>query len=529
VSASAPSLEERVLVLAPTSKDAALASTVFRRAGVACHCCPDLAGVCAELDAGAAAIVLTEEAVVQDRSDPLAVWLERQPRWSDLPVLILARPGADSEAVARAMDLLGNVTVLERPTRVAALVSAVRSALRARQRQYQIREHLAERERTEAALRADDRRKDEFLAILAHELRNPLAPIRSSLQFLRLAESGDPGVARMGSMLERQLNHLVRLVDDLLEVSRITRGKIELRREPIEVAALARTAIEISRPLIEAAGHRLSTALPAESLTVDADPVRLAQVLANLLNNAAKYTDPGGEIRFAVDRRGAQVAISVRDTGTGISADMLSRIFDPFTQADQTAERAQGGLGIGLTLAKRLVEMHGGDLEAHSEGLGKGSEFVVRLPLSAKPQPRAPQPRPHTAPALRGRRLLVVDDNRDAADSLGLLLAQLGAEVHVAYGGAQALTEVESYRPAVVLLDLGMPEVDGYEVARRIRERSGGHEPALIALSGWGKDEDMRRTRAAGFDHHLLKPVDFDALKGVLASVAGEPDDRRLR
>jgi signal transduction histidine kinase/ActR/RegA family two-component response regulator len=521
----AASCEERVLVLAPTAKDAGLAQAVFERAGMACVCCRDLEGVCAELDAGAAAVVLTEEAVVQDRQDYLAEWLKRQPRWSDLPLLVLARPGADSAAVARAMDLLGNVTVLERPTRVAALVSAVRTALRARQRQYQIREHLAEREKAEAALRADDHRKNEFLAILAHELRNPLAPIRNSIHVLRLTESGDTRIARLGEMMERQLNHLVRLVDDLLEISRITSGKIELRRERVEVASLARTAVEASRPLIDAAGHELSIETPAEPLTVEADPVRLAQVFANLLNNAAKYTDPGGRIRLGVRRSGDGVLISVRDTGTGISAEMLPRVFDLFTQVDHRSVRAQGGLGIGLTLAKSLVEMHGGTLQAHSDGLGKGSEFVVRLPLAASQRPpRECAPSDQSAGVLARLRLLVVDDNRDAADSLAVLLELLGAEVHLAYAGADALLAVEAHRPDVVLLDIGMPEMDGYEVARRIRERTGTGGPTLIALSGWGQEEDLRRTREAGFDHHLIKPADLDALKRLLTSVGGDPE-----
>jgi CheY-like chemotaxis protein/two-component sensor histidine kinase len=324
-------------------------------------------------------------------------------------------------------------------------------------------------------------------------------------------------------MMERQLNHLVRLVDDLLEVSRITRGKIELRRERVEVDALARTAVEASRPLIDAARHELSIETPAEPLTVEADPVRLAQVLANLLNNAAKYTDPGGRIRLSVRRSGDGVLISVRDTGTGISAEMLPRVFDLFTQVDHSSVRAQGGLGIGLTLAKSLVEMHGGTLEAHSDGPGKGSEFVVRLPLAAAREPAGElEPSERSAGVLAPLRLLVVDDNRDAADSLAVLLELLGAEVHLAYSGADALRAVEACRPDVVLLDIGMPEMDGYEVARRIRARTGPGGPTLIALSGWGHDEYLRRTQEAGFDHHVIKPADLDALKALLTSL-GSP------
>ena len=357
--------------------------SVLERASIECICRVDVKGICEELELGADAALVAEEAVAQDRDRLLADWLARQPAWSDLPVLVLARPGADSAAVARAMDRLGNVTVLERPTRIAALVSAVRTAVRARERQYQIRDYLLERERTEAALKEADRRKDEFLAILAHELRNPLAPIRNSLHLLRSSTGRDRQSNQLGEMLERQVGYMVRLIDDLLEVSRISRGKIELRKELVEVAALLRNALETSRPIIDSAGHRLSLSIPAESLIVEGDPVRLTQVLANLLNNAAKYTDAGGEIWLSARRERDAVTISVRDSGAGIPPEMLSRVFEPFTQIDRYAKRAQGGLGIGLMLVKTLVEMHGGSVEAHSEGVGRGAEFVVRLQLAA--------------------------------------------------------------------------------------------------------------------------------------------------
>ena len=347
-------------------------------------------------------MLLPEEAVALDRSSRLANWLNQQPLWSDLPVLILARSGADSAAVAQAMDQLGNVTVLERPIRVAALVSAVRTALRARQRQYQARAQLARIEQSERDLREAHIRKDEFLAILAHELRNPLAPIRNSLHILRLTNrDDDPTVKRAGETMERQVDHMVRLVDDLLEVSRITRGKIELRMQAVDLATVLRSAAETSRPLIDEAGHRFSMEIPPEPLVLRADPVRLAQIFANLLNNAAKYTSPGGQIRLAVRRENGGVVVSVRDTGIGIPRDMLPRVFELFTQVDRHVDRAQGGLGIGLTLVKRLVEMHDGTVEAHSEGPGRGSEFVVRLPLPSVTDERdaltVPTETPHAA------------------------------------------------------------------------------------------------------------------------------------
>jgi PAS domain S-box-containing protein len=378
---------------------------------------------------------------------------------------------------------------------------------------------ITERKKAEAALRDADRRKDEFLAILAHELRNPLAPIRNSLHILRLTASEDPTTQRIGEMLERQVTHLVRLVDDLLEVSRITRGKVELRKEQVEVAAVVRSAVETSDPLIEAAGHQLALALPSEPLILEGDPVRLAQVLANLLNNAAKFTPPGGQIWLTVRGEGHDVVLSVRDTGRGIPQDMLPHVFELFTQVDHAASRAQGGLGIGLALVRSLVEMHGGSVQAVSAGPGTGSEFIVRLPLAINPRPVDSTGQARPSVALAHRRVLVVDDNRDAAESLAMLLKLIGAEVQVVYSGPDALKLLASYHPAVVLLDLGMPDMDGYEVARRIRQRPEYRDVTLIALTGWGQEEDRRRSQMAGFDYHLIKPADVAALETLLMSL----------
>jgi two-component system CheB/CheR fusion protein len=374
----------------------------------------------------------------------------------------------------------------------------------------------------EAALRDADRRKDEFLAILAHELRNPLAPIRNSLHILRMTTRQDAASERLGEIIERQVNHMVRLVDDLMEVSRITRGKIELRQEPIEVAAIIRGAVETSRPLIEAANHQLAVALPPEPLTLDGDLVRLTQVVANLLNNAAKYTDPGGQIWLSVRRDRDCVVLSVRDTGTGIPQDMLPRVFELFTQIDRHAGRSQGGLGIGLTLVKSLVELHGGSVHVRSEGPDRGSEFIIRLPLAANQHAAdvAGTKSPATA-VLATRRVLVVDDNHDAADSLGTLLGLLGADVCVVYNGQEALKALATFRPAVVLLDIDMPDMDGYEVARRIREQPTSQDMTLIALTGWGQETDRTRSEFAGFDHHLIKPADINALETLLLSLEG--------
>ncbi|HEY2774882.1 MAG TPA: ATP-binding protein [Candidatus Binatia bacterium] len=512
--------ELRMLALAPTEKDAALTARILGDAGIEANCFLAIRELCAELDDGAGALLLPEEVLAGEEQYRLAQWMARQPPWSDLPVLVLARHGADSEAIARAMGLLGNVTVLERPTRVAALVSAARSALRARRRQYEIRRHLAERERNEEALRTNDRRKDEFLAILAHELRNPLAPIRNSLFILHNLEEGgsSPEIAKLAAMMERQVNHMVRLVDDLLEISRITRDKIDLRKERVELEEVVRAALEASRPQIDTAGHRVEMDLPVEGIFLDADPVRLAQVLANLLNNAAKYTDSGGQIWLRVRRAGPVVEIAVRDNGTGIAREMLPRVFDLFTQVAQSPTRAQGGLGIGLTLVKRLVEMHGGSVDASSEGIGRGSEFTVRLPVAAAGAAAGCDDVDAVSiHDLAGRRVMVVDDNVDAADSLGALLDCLGVETRVVYDGAAAIEALSDFQPAVVLLDIGMPGMDGHEVARRIRQQP--LAVTLIAMTGWGQDEDRRRSREAGFDYHLVKPADVHALGTLLRSI----------
>jgi CheY-like chemotaxis protein/two-component sensor histidine kinase len=314
---------------------------------------------------------------------------------------------------------------------------------------------------------------------------------------------------------------MVRLVDDLLEVSRITRGKIELRKEHVALAGVLRAAVEASRPLIDACGHTLEVGLPDEPLVVDGDHVRLAQVFANLLNNSAKYTDRGGRIRVGARREAGEAVVSVSDNGIGITSDLLPRVFDLFTQGGRAGERAQGGLGIGLTLVRMLVGMHGGRVEARSAGPGRGSEFIVRLPLADGPAHDEKHMEGQPGGVLASRRVLVVDDNRDAADSLGVLLGLLGADVRVVYGGVAALEAVETYHPSAVLLDIGMPGMDGHEVARRIRRRPDCRDVTLIALTGWGREDDRRRSELAGFDHHLVKPADAGVLEALLASPGG--------
>jgi PAS domain S-box-containing protein len=592
---------------------------------------------------GVGAAIIAEESLANGHSLTLARFLAQQAPWSDVPLLVLAGHGEVSPTAEEALATFGNITLLDRPVRVTTLVSAIRTALRARQRQYDVRAYLMEqkraqearallaaivessadaivsktlegiitswnhgaeclfgytseeaigqpitivippdrhaeekrildhvrrrrvehfetvrmkksgerfdisltvspilddqgrvigaskvarditpRKKAEAALREADRRKDEFLATLAHELRNPLAPIRNSLSILRLTTHNDWTIDRLTETMERQVNHMVRLVDDLMEVSRITRGKIDLRKEVVDLATVIRNAIETSRPLIDSSGHRLAVSVPTEPLLLEGDPVRLAQVFGNLLNNAAKYTESGGQIWLTARREGDNACVVVKDNGSGMPSEVLPRIFDMFMQVDGSTGRSQGGLGIGLTLVKRLVEMHGGTVEARSDGLGRGSEFAVRLRLAANARPESLNSGATPHQVLSPRRILVIDDNRDAADSLALLLRMLGANVQAVYSGRDGLEAVRQSHPAVVLLDIGMPEMDGYEVARCIRRESDGHQITLIALSGWGQEEDRRRSAAAGFDHHLIKPADLKVLEDLLAGLGGQ-------
>ena len=397
---------------------------------------------------------------------------------------------------------------------------------RVEERTAQLEMDLAERTRLEAALRETDRRKDEFLAMLAHELRNPLAPIRSAVEILRLKMLDDPDVEHCRRVIERQVSHLTRLVEDLLDVSRITLGKIKVEKAPVEVAAIVASAIETNRTLLETRRHGLTLELPDKPLWVQGDMTRLSQVVDNLLNNAAKYTPDGGQIRLRVHSRGGngsipQVAIHVQDDGVGISAAVLPHIFELFSQGEGPFDYSQGGLGIGLALVRRLVQLHGGQVEAHSAGTGKGSEFIVCLPLLLQDgaQPQAPAAQ-LAANGAGSRRILVVDDNADAAEALALVLTLCGNEVRTANDGFKAIEVAERFLPDVVLLDLGMPRLDGFEAARRIRAQTWSKNMLLVAQTGWGQEEDRRRTQEAGFDAHLIKPVDHDRLLKLLAQNA---------
>jgi signal transduction histidine kinase len=383
-----------------------------------------------------------------------------------------------------------------------------------------LQSEVAERARAEQALKEADRHKDEFLAMLAHELRNPLAPILTAVQLMRMKPMPDPQLSRSRDVIERQLSHLTRLVDDLLDVARITRGRINLSPEPIELAALIARAVETVQPLIQERGQEFTTEIPAGTLRVNGDPLRLTQALGNVLGNAAKYTGRGGRITLTVRPRGTDVEIRVRDTGIGIPAEVLPRIFDLFTQLDRRSDQAHSGLGIGLALVRRLLQMHDGTITAHSEGTGRGSEFRIRLPLlletTQSANGRQSGTRTDDVPPVR-RRILVADDNADALETLATVLELGGHEVFSAANGSLALESAERHLPEVALLDIGMPLLDGYEVARRIRAQAWGKRITLVALTGWGQDSDRRRSQEAGFDSHLVKPLDLEKLTQLLA------------
>jgi PAS domain S-box-containing protein len=419
----------------------------------------------------------------------------------------------------------GNEIVVERPngTRVTVLAHAnpIRDDSGAVLGAVNVLVDITDRKRAEEALQDANRTKDEFLATLAHELRNPLAPICNAVYVLHLIGSQVPEVQWALGVLDRQSRQMARLIDDLMDVARITDGRLELHRERVEVAEVVRAAVETSRPVIEAHGHDLTLSLPGQPIHLNGDLMRLAQVVANVLNNAAKYTDRGGRIVLTVERRGSDAVIAVKDNGIGIPAELLPRIFSMFTQADRSGERSRGGLGIGLALVQRLVEMHGGSITARSDGPGRGSEFTIRLPALVEP-PGADRPIHVGTPAEPpvGLRVLVVDDNWDAAASLGVVLRRAGHNTRTAHDGLQALTAAEQFRPDVVLLDIGLPKLNGYEVAQRIREQPWGSRTALIATTGWGQTADRTKSQESGFDHHLVKPIDPGTLLRLVALAA---------
>jgi signal transduction histidine kinase/CheY-like chemotaxis protein len=504
-----PEQDRHVLVVAPTGRDAPLTVRLLADAGISARACPTIDAMCEELVAGAAAAVIAEEALVPRAVARLGALLAEQPAWSDLPILIFTSDGAIQRRLPTRALLapLGNVTLLDRPVRALSLVTAVQAALRARARQYEAREEMA---RQDQALRD----RDQFLAMLGHELRNPLGAILLAAEML----PPEAGAAGKRGVILRQVRHLARLVDDLLDVARVTTGKVTLHRRPVDLGELVARCAETHRPAAEAQGLALAVEAGAGELLVDGDPVRLEQVFSNLLTNAIKYTGAGGRIEVRAGALDGQIEIAVRDTGIGISGQMLPRVFDLFTQAEGALDRSQGGLGIGLTLVRRLVELHGGTVAASSDGPGRGSQFLVRLPRRPAPAEVALDSVPPTA-AAEPRRVLLVEDNDDTRELMGAMIASFGHHVDVAKDGGEGVDKAVALRPDVMIVDLGLPVLDGYGVARRARAELGARV-VLIAVTGYGQPDDRRRALEAGFDMHFIKPIEPGRLQRALADRA---------
>jgi signal transduction histidine kinase len=523
--------EGQVVLLAPTERDAQACRMILDGAGIGCTFCRDLADLCGRVRAGAAAVIVPEEVVLADTAGNLVRAVRNQPVWSDLPVIVLSRAGAESPAAAKAMDVLGNVSLIERPVRVNTLLSVVRSALRARERQYQLRDHLAdqkraeeERERLLAAERearadadAANRAKDQFLAVLSHELRTPLSPVLMALSEMQANADLPPAAREDLEMIRRNIDLEVRLIDDLLDLSRVRNGKFRMYPQPASVHRLIHHVAEICAS--DSHNRRIPVAfdLAATADTVTGDPARLQQLFWNLLKNALKFSTTGNTIHVTTSNPApGTIEVRVKDRGEGIRPELLSRLFDAFEQGDANTGRQFGGLGLGLAIAKAVAELHGGTIRAESEGLGRGAEFIVQLPLSgvaAEPAPAQP-----AAVQANGRlRLLVVEDHEDTARVLGRLLRASGYEVKTAGSVAAALQLAASHPFDLVVSDIGLPDATGHDLMREIRER---HGLKGIAMTGYGMDEDIRKSFDAGFVDHIVKPVNVAQLEAVIQRVA---------
>jgi signal transduction histidine kinase len=520
--ASAADAAHRVIMLLPTRRDAEVTRRLLESVGVSSVACANVREVAAEIRSGVGALLLTDLAVARVDADDLVATVHDQPPWSDIPILLLT-PGRDaSPAVQRLTAAVANVTLLDRPVWKRSLVSAVLAALRGRRRQYDLRDQIEAQRQAEEALRLDHRRKDEFLATLAHELRNPLAPLRTALQVLDRPQLEEATARRMHRMMGRQVDQLVKLIDDLLDISRVTTGKLTLQRERVDLRAVVDAAVETAQHAVEMNRHVLHVSMPDAPLVVVGDFTRLVQAVGNLLSNAVKYTPAGGRIDLVLERHEARAIVRVRDSGVGIPPDMLGRVFDMFTQISRTLDRAQGGLGIGLALVRRLIQMQGGTVRASSAGVDAGSEFVIELPVAAGSGgvegEAAPAAR-EADPAPPGEmRVLVIDDNRDAADALAVMLADRGLAVRTEYGGAAGIRALHEFLPHVVICDVAMPGVDGYAVAAHVRGTPDFAGTLLVAHSGWGDAEHVRRARDAGFHLHLVKPAGMADVMAALAS-----------
>ena len=506
----ATNLEHRVLVYAPLGKDAVLACEVLVSANLVCHICPSVINLIAELDNGAGIILTVEEALPDSVAILLNKYLSAQPTWSDLPVLVLTKSGGNSPWVQGAYERFGNLTLLERPIRAPTLISATRSAMRARLMQYEIR--------------TSDERKDEFLAMLAHELRNPLAPISAAAKLLELFSTDPKRVKDASLVIARQVGHMTNLIDDLLDVARVTRGLITLDKAQVDVREILTQAIEQVNPQILTKRQHFTVHLPPTHTPVIGDRKRLIQVVANILNNASKYTPDAGNIIAKLRHDRGDIVLDISDDGIGIAPDMVNRVFDLFTQATRTSDRSQGGLGLGLALVKSLIASHGGSVSAVSRGAGYGTTFTIKLPRQTDLDVTISENEPTTTNdnflATSTLNLLIVDDNVDAADSLAMLLKAAGHNVMVQYGANKAIEQARISSPQVCILDVGMPEMSGNELASRLRKMPETANATLIALTGYSQEEDRKRSFEAGFDHHFVKPIDIEKLMTLFEKIS---------
>ncbi|OWW19927.1 hybrid sensor histidine kinase/response regulator [Noviherbaspirillum denitrificans] len=500
--------EQRILIHAPLGKDAALAENALSHAGFPCFICRTPSELLDELDKGAAAVLAVEEALPATVSGPLTECISRQPHWSDLPILVLTKPGSDSPWIKGAYERFGNLTLLERPLRVTTLISAVRAALRARLKQYEMR--LA------------DQRKDEFLAMLAHELRNPLAPIGAAAQLLELVADDADRVRKTGEIIARQVEHMTGLIDDLLDIARVTRKLIKLVKDRVDMRQVLSEAVEQVNPLIRKRQHELVLHLSPDPACVLGDYKRLVQVVVNLLNNAAKYTPENGHISVHLRVPGDEVVLEVSDNGIGMEPALVVRVFELFAQGERSSDRSLGGLGLGLPLVRNLVELHGGSVWAKSDGLARGSTFTVRMPRLAdevRATPDRLDAKSQASGTVTPLRVLVVDDNVDAANMLDMLLNASGHEVCTEYSASGAIEQAQRMPPQVCLLDIGLPDMDGYELARRLRVMPEMESAVLIAVTGYGQEQDRKKSSEAGFAHHLVNPVNAARLLTLLAQI----------
>ena len=501
---------ERVLILAPVGRDGELMCTYLERAGMVCQVCDDMESLCNEMRTGVGSLIFTDEALATPGATRmLAARLHEQQPWSEVPIIILT--GLPSlEAKTRSYRELGNrtnVTLVDRPVRIASLVSATQSSLRARQRQYEIRDLMQ---------KLEDRvhERDRFLAILGHELRNPLGAILLASQMI-----SDDGKLdhEHAELIERQGRHLTRLVNDLLDLSRVVSGKIVLKRQPVDLRQTITQTLQTIAPLAKAHDVGIEIHSPEEPLFADADPLRAEQIISNILTNAVKYTPEGGHVIVALEAQNGSAAIRVADDGVGIAPERIGTIFELFAQAENAIGRAQGGMGIGLALVRNLVELHGGSVTASSDGLGRGSEFVVKLPLASEDQTLKKPPKQEQLQEHVGqRRIVIVEDNPDVRELLRLKLQRLGHDVAAVSDGRDGVQRIVDGRPDMALIDIGLPGIDGYQVARQVRSRMGDNV-ILVAVSGFGQPEDKRKAMEAGFDDHLTKPADVGDIESLLA------------